>query len=671
MRVKKAQVQNYRSVMDSGEFEIDRDKTILVGINEAGKSAILAALQHINPPKDVKPLHPLRDYPRSRYNEDIKSGAREPSEIPIATAVFELEDADREVLPEHIRSAVTGLKVTAFLDNHRNCDLLGEFDRLTHKDIKNDLRRIAAHADKTAEAADPPRTPSASAQLDKIEESIPSDGSLRAVDRDAIKKWLKVVVPDIAEQSEDEQRLERVEDKLKADDAIESAVEPLEKQVPRFVLFNNYFRVRARLHLESLARKQGGPEPIEREDYGNLCLLNLLGYEAKELADLGRISDAQRKDHDPKIQERIDERRAGLDSAEERLTREIRRIWNPDPGRDEAKTMRIQADGPYLNVTVQDSIGTNIDLDQRSEGFQWLVSFFVVFFSEAKGQLQNAVLLLDEPGVSLHALKQREFQKTISRLAESNQTIFTTHSPFLVGSGELDLVRVVEMTDRSKGTKVNTSVTSEDPASLLPLQEALGYDMAHSLFSQERNLVAEGLTDYFYLSAMAELLRAGEIADMNEKIAVIPAGTAGRVTYFATILHAHKLKVAALLDSDTAGDNEANREELIHALKQRAILRTKDHLKTPIAKAEIEDMLRETLVAVAKDDLGWDVEAKAKEQPNRPIISLFENEVPDFGKYKLAKAFLRWARTHEASDLTEDEREQWKGLVEAINRALK
>ena len=64
----------------------------------------------------------------------------------------------------------------------------------------------------------------------------------------------------------------------------------------------------------------------------------------------------------------------------------------------------------------------------------------------------------------------------------------------MVGPDELDLVRVVEMKDRTTGTEVHTTVTAGDSTALLPLQEALGYDLAQSLFSQRRNLVLEGLT---------------------------------------------------------------------------------------------------------------------------------------------------------------------------------
>ena len=49
MKLVKAQVKNYRSIVDSGPFDVERSKTILVGPNEAGKTALLRALQQINP----------------------------------------------------------------------------------------------------------------------------------------------------------------------------------------------------------------------------------------------------------------------------------------------------------------------------------------------------------------------------------------------------------------------------------------------------------------------------------------------------------------------------------------------------------------------------------------------------------------------------------------------
>ena len=247
----------------------------------------------------------------------------------------------------------------------------------------------------------------------------------------------------------------------------------------------------------------------------------------------------------------------------------------------------------------------------------------------------------------------------------------STHSPFLVGPDELDLVRVVEMTNRAIGTKVLTSVTSSDPAGLLPLQEALGYDMAQSLFSQQRNLVVEGLTDYWYVDAMSHLLRDSAANSLGEKIALVPAGSASKVVYFATILHAQKLKVVALLDSDAAGDQAARQATLVHALGQKAILRTKDTYTGAVLMPEVEDLLRDTLVAVAKTELSWEISSAASANPQEPIVKIFSRTIMDFSKYRLAKAFLRWSRSHSSADLATGELAQWSALFEKINKTLK
>jgi hypothetical protein len=472
----------------------------------------------------------------------------------------------------------------------------------------------------------------------------------------------------------EKKRHDRLLDASGVADSRAAARERLKSRLPIFVLFNNYFRVRPLIHLDHLAQRiDTNVLDDDQYDYGNQCLLKLLGFSARELSDLGKAPEPPAGDRGAlqSYRDQLDKRSYQLNAASVRLTREICAVWLPDRNRPEADRLRIQADAQYLKAVVEDDLGVEIELDQRSEGFQWLVSFFVVFFAEAVDKHENAILLLDDPGLSLHGLKQRDFRTTISRLAEANQTIYTTHSPFLVGPDELDFVRVVEMADRKAGTKIHTSITASDPAALLPLQEALGYDLAQSLFAQQRNLVLEGLTDYWYLDATAHLLRASSIVDLNEKIALVFANSAGKVVYYATILHAHKLKVAALLDSDSAGDQAAQQEALVHTLGNRGILRTKDAYTGAVTKPEIEDLLRDTLVDVAKGDLRWDVTATATAQPSRPIVQIFADEISDFSKYKLAKAFLRWTRVHEAADLSSVERSQWATLISNINKALK
>ena len=669
MKLIKARIRMYRSVRDTGEFYVENGKTILVGPNEAGKTVILQALQQLNKPKDVGGFEALRDYPRSEY-DDIKRGVVDPADVKVVEGHFKPEENDLQGLPEGFKECTYVL--SRFLDNSAMHDIEGGPPLPTYGSLSKDFKRLCSYVDKRKESED--TAPS------KVLAEITggwTDSTIITEERaEQLRAWLdEIAFPLIEEDNETEdKRYDKLHEALAVAVRRKEALNFLESHLPVFVLFNNYFRVRPRIHLAHLAQRvETGILDDEQYDYGNLCLLKLLGFTAKELADIGNTP--QPKAGDPaalKIYtDNLDSRSYQLNAASVKLTKEIVSVWMPNPDRAEADRLRIQVDGQYLKVVVEDELGVEIELDQRSEGFQWLVSFFIVFFAEAAETHRNAILLLDEPGLHLHGLKQRDFRETISRLANKNQTLYTTHSPFLVGPDELDLVRVVDMTNRKVGTKVHGNLSSGDPAALLPLQEALGYDLAQSIFSQTRNLVMEGLTDYWYLEAVALLLREAGDANLDERIARIFANSSGKVVYYATILHAHKLKVAALLDSDAAGDQAAYQDTLVHTLGNKRILRTKDSYSGKVAKPEIEDLLRETLMKVALEELGWDITATAAAQDTRPIVDIFTAEVADFSKYRLAKAFLRWAREHEAADLTDDEQKDWRALIVAINKSLK
>lgn len=672
MRLIKARVQNYRSIIDSGEFEIENLKTIMVGPNEAGKTVLLKALQQLNKPADVQGFEVLRDYPRSKFN-DIDTGKVDPKNVTVVTGYFELEDSDKAEIPEEFRNCK--YKIYKNIDNSTYYNLIDAPNRLNFKDIKSDLSRLIAHLDKQYSIESPEEeTKKPSVLIKPITDTFEDTTTLTTENCKSLKSFLEKNYALVEEDNEkEESRYEKLIEQIDFNSKYEEVLATLSKRKPVFILFNNYFKVKPSVHLEHLAtRTEQKLLDDQYYDYGNLCLLKLLGFTARELSNLGKTQspDINNPDALKVYKDKLDTRSYKLNAASVRLTEEIKKVWMPNPDRPEADKLKVTADGQYLKVVVEDDIGVDIELDQRSEGFQWLVSFFVVFFAEAMDKHKNAILLLDEPGMSLHGLKQRDFRDTITRLAEHNQTIYTTHSPFLVGPDELDLVRVVELKNRKEGTKVHTTISSSDPAGLLPLQEALGYDLAQSLFSQQRNLILEGITDYWYLDASAQLLSDAGIESLNDKIALVFANSAGKVVYYATILYAHNLKVAALLDSDAAGDQAAQQENLVHTLGNKNILRTKDFV-SGVAKAEIEDLLRETLVKVVKDEYGVDLSVKVTSQPNRPIIDIFASEVTNFSKYKLAKAFVRWTRNHEAKDLTADEQKNLKNLVQQINKALK
>jgi predicted ATP-dependent endonuclease of OLD family len=99
MRLREVHVRNYRSVNDSGEFEIELGKTVLVGVNEAGKTALLTALEQINAPKNRPKFRALTDYPRARYTE-VQRGDVDEEDVRVVDVLFNLEDEDRAALKE-------------------------------------------------------------------------------------------------------------------------------------------------------------------------------------------------------------------------------------------------------------------------------------------------------------------------------------------------------------------------------------------------------------------------------------------------------------------------------------------------------------------------------------------------------------------------------------------
>ena len=82
-------------------------------------------------------------------------------------------------------------------------------------------------------------------------------------------------------------------------------------------------------------------------------------------------------------------------------------------------------------------------------------------------------------------------------------------------------------------------------------------------------------------------------------------------------------------------------------------------------------MLRETLIKIVKSEYSKDCKALSDSQPTRAIIDIFVQEVPNFSKYKLAKAYLKWCKDNDSSKLTKDEIGNWKKLIEQINKSLK
>lgn len=268
--------------------------------------------------------------------------------------------------------------------------------------------------------------------------------------------------------------------------------------------------------------------------------------------------------------------KAKIEGVSIQLTDQIMEFWKQNEDlvvevdiKSDAKDAPPFNNGPnlYLRIKNMRHRGVSTPFKQRSRGFIWFFSF-LVWFDDVQQQLSTAgfegerglVLLLDEPGLSLHALAQADFLRYIHELSKRYQVIYTTHSPFMVEMEHLDHVRIVE--DKPKeGTLLSDNLVGSDPRTIFPLQAALGWTMAQSLFISKRNLLVEGPADLLYLSAMSALLEAAGREGLRDDITIVPTGGLDKIATFIALLSGNRLEMAIF--HDYSGTPEQRLAELV------------------------------------------------------------------------------------------------------------
>jgi predicted ATP-dependent endonuclease of OLD family len=198
-------------------------------------------------------------------------------------------------------------------------------------------------------------------------------------------------------------------------------------------------------------------------------------------------------------------------------------------------------------------------------------------------------LLLDEPGLNLHASAQADLLRFIEDLSDNYQIIYSTHSPFMIASGNLNRVRTVLETE--EGSIVSDSVQEKDPNTLFPLQASLGYDIAQNLFVSKKNLLVEGVSDLIILTAISGILESEKREHLRPDITIVPTGGLEKVATFISLLRGSKLEIACLLDSYTDAKGKAKMDNMIaEKIIHKNKIRFFDEFLPDYAQADLEDL---------------------------------------------------------------------------------
>jgi hypothetical protein len=346
------------------------------------------------------------------------------------------------------------------------------------------------------------------------------------------------------------QRWVFVNDKTSQKDTMPASVQAkMEKLLPKFLYFSKCNIMDGRIAIEYIIKKQqrgqlSGPERVF------LALLELVGTRPEHLTSI----------------ENSEELIADLEAASAPITEQISRYWSQNttlrvsfllhPGKPQDPPPFDQ--GQILETRILNTRhNLTLNFDERSTGFTWFFSF-LVWFSQVKRTFgENLFILLDDPGIGLHAKAQEDLLRYISQELEPHyQVIYTTHSPFMVDPNNLQRARTVEdiisTGDDGReiylGTKVSEKGFSTDADTLIPLRAALGYEMMRSMVKGHKTLLVESITEALYLNWFSTRLNEKGRAGLDSSWKIVPCGGGEKIGAFLGLFGANQSDIVVLMD---------------------------------------------------------------------------------------------------------------------------
>lgn len=511
MKLTSAELRRYRSIEDAGTLDIESDVTCLVGKNESGKTAVLQAMYKSHPVSPAAFDEGL-DYPSRLTRERRRTKDR----IPASVLTYLLDDDDVNAIEAVFGSGVLlerSITVTTGYRYGGSATWTVGFSEM-------------AAVEHLRAGLDLPGTTKASVDgAETVAELLAALNTMEAPTAAVTKVVQKV-------ESWPDERL---------DVAIYSA---LNRRRPRFVYFGDY---------DSMPGKVAIPDLVRKRDEGSLSR----GEEAvMALLDMASVSIEEFQD--PESHEHLIR---DLENASNSISSEVFEYWTQNTdlavrleiiGSAESDAIPPFNEPPLLQIRVVNKRhDVSVPFDERSRGFVWFFSFLAYFTHLEENSTRPLILLLDEPGLNLHATAQADLLRFIDeRLAPSHQVLFSTHSPFMVDAHKFGRVRTVT-DDRQDGTLVSSDILHADAETAFPLHAALGIELSQTLFVGPNVLLVEGPGDVLYLEVLSHALKSTGREGLDDRLVVTPAGGIAKLPAFVTLLGANKLNTIVLVDSSS------------------------------------------------------------------------------------------------------------------------
>lgn len=532
MKLTAVTIQKFRNFVEPQRIEIEPDVTALVGKNESGKTTILKALHRLNPANgDARQFDLVTEYPRWRLARDRRNDHHIENIRPV-TAEFAVEPGDIDALSEVLPAPLLPESKIFAARTYSN-----KYEVWVDTALPDVIAAAATDAsvadEDISKLAEEPDLASAIAKAKELAKMLKPSEAARAktvggfpAAAEKYRYHLGATAP-----IEQEQR------------------EAIEGRLPQFFYFSNYSVLPGETDLTELAQKTEEGASLDEQEQTVLSLLAHAGVAPEDFLDSN-----------------YDSRKAELQAAAVDLSREVFEYWRVNTdldvvfGDDNVPVMEKPSNEVVnhrmLKIELRDGRHGNVETNfaTRSTGFQWFFSFFAAF-SEYLHTSSPVVVLLDEPGTSLHGEAQKDFVNYIfNELGASKQTLYTTHSQFMVDPTVYEKLRAVHdkatRDNQEAGVEVTRVNLRADRDTVLPVESALGYSISQHLFiGSGQHLLVEGSGDFIYLMRMSAYMESQKKPILSPKLAIIPVGGINNMPAFVALM-GRRLDVSVLVDGE-------------------------------------------------------------------------------------------------------------------------
>ena len=523
---------------DSGKCYLASDITILAGRNESGKTNIVEGLNKFKKEEKFSNL----DYPS--YETD-----KEPIEISFSFLM------SAEEINEILKKLEIKLKLSG--EEEYNIDILRtskdnryifcgkllevlreELERLNEEIITSvnkkinklynllDIYKVEIPEKKILLREDP-----YDEIMNKVNVLVNSiDQNIEKITNDKDKNSLNEIKSEIV----------TIKSKINIDSKIDRINGEIIQQIPKVVLFSSFDDIL--------------PYEIELSQANQKIIKNFCKISGLNIDLLKKTSDTQ-------------ERKSIVDAASATIDGDFKSFWKQDEVR-----LKVDIDGSKLIFLVYDE-GKYVPFrpQQRSKGLQWFLSFYITL--NAEGQNKGVIILIDEPGLYLHAKAQEDVLNVLKKLSGINQIIFTTHMPYLIDPNRLDRIRLIIKNIKGE-TKIEHNIQKgADKETLTPIITAIGLDLSKGInIAKDKNILVEGISDYYYLQALLGYLRTKKNYKFPHDIHFIPSVGADKFFLLLPLLLGWGLGYLILLDHDEKGIKVAKKLREAYLLGENEIL---------------------------------------------------------------------------------------------------